>query len=123
MYVDNEAGKSISAIDVGTLSVVRTYALGFTPGFAATAPGGELWVSDDDNGRVVFYRTDSDVKLGELATGAGAHAIAFSADGSRAYVTNQRADTVSVVDVSARAVLATIPVGSKPNGVIFRPKS
>jgi YVTN family beta-propeller protein len=40
MYVDNEAGKSISVIEPSTRSIVGTFALGFTPGFAAIAPGG-----------------------------------------------------------------------------------
>jgi len=34
---------------------VRTYALGFTPAFAAIAPTGELRVTDTDAGRVVAY--------------------------------------------------------------------
>jgi YVTN family beta-propeller protein len=40
MYVDNEQGRSISAIDASKLEVVRNYALGFTPAMAAVAPGG-----------------------------------------------------------------------------------
>lgn len=120
MYVDNEAGKSISAIDSKTMSVVRTYALGFTPGMAATGPGNTLWVSDTDNGKVVIYAPGSTVKEGEVATGAGAHGVAFSADSQLAFVTNQKAETVSVIDVSKRKVIADAKVGKKPNGLVFR---
>ena len=35
-------------------------------------------------------------------------------------MTNQEADTVSVVDVASGAVMETIPVGSKPNGMAVR---
>lgn len=120
MYVDNEASKSLSAIDATTLMVTRTYALGFTPAMAATAPDGELWVTDTDAGKLVRYSTTSDAKLGELATGIGAHAIAFSSDGSRGYISNQGASTVTVIDVATHSVVATISVGADPNGIVFR---
>jgi YVTN family beta-propeller protein len=121
MYVDNEAGKSLTAIDATTLDIVRTYELGFTPAMAAVSPAGDLWVTDTDGGRVVIYSAADGTVLGEIATAAGAHAMAFSDNGQTAYVTNQLAASVSVVDVAGRSVLATIPVGAKPNGIVFRP--
>jgi YVTN family beta-propeller protein len=124
MYVDNESAKTLSVIDASSLNVVRTYNLGFMPGMAATAPNGELWVTDAENGKVVFYSTTADTKLGELATGAGgAHAIAFSADGMTGYISNQGAGSVSVIDIATRSVTKTIVVGAKPNGMVFRSKS
>jgi YVTN family beta-propeller protein len=120
MYVDNEAAKSLTAIHGETLEVLRTYDLGFTPAMAATTAGGELWVTDTENGKVVFYPAGSTAKSGELATGAGAHAIAFAKDGKLAYVTNQGAGTVSVIDVVSRTLSKSIAVGSKPNGIIVR---
>jgi len=120
MYVDNELDRTLSVIDPSTLAVVRTYNLGFTPALAAVAPGGELWVTDTDAGRVVVFTAGTDTVLSAIATGAGAHAIAFSDDGATAYVTNQTAGTVSVIDVATRAVQATITVGAAPNGAVFR---
>jgi YVTN family beta-propeller protein len=123
MYVDNEAGKSLTAIDATTLDVVRTYELGFTPAMAAVPPAREeqLWVTDTDGGRVVIYSVADGTVLDEIATGAGAHAIAFSDDGQTAYVTNQLEAAVSVIDVADPSVVTTIPVGAKPNGIVFRP--
>jgi len=120
MYVDNETGKSLTVIDATTLAVVLTIDLGFTPAVAAIAPGGELCVTDTDSGKLVFLRASDGMRLGDLATGAGAHAFAFSGDGAKAYVTNQLAGTVSVIDVAAKTVAKTIAVGSKPNGIVFR---
>jgi YVTN family beta-propeller protein len=120
MYVDNEAGKSISVIDPATRSVASTFALGFTPALAAIAPNGELWVTDTDNGKLVFLDAASGAKLGDLATGRGAHAFVFSATGARTYVTNQLDGTVTVVATATRTVLKTITVGAKPNGILFR---
>jgi YVTN family beta-propeller protein len=120
MYVDNEGGRSLSVIDVATLEVVRTLDLGFTPAVAARSPAGELWVTDTDSGKIVVFDPSSGARTGEIATGAGAHAIAFSADGSKAYVTNQTAGTVSVVTIASKVVAKTISVGSKPNGLVYR---
>ena len=55
-----------------------------------------------------------------LNTGAGAHAIAFTTDGNTAYVTNQTANTVSVVNTSNHLVTKTINVGKKPNGIVIK---
>lgn len=123
MYVDNESAKTLTVIDATSLNVVRTYNLGFVPGMAATAPNGELWVTDAEHGKVVFYSATADTKLGELATAGGAHAIAFSGDGMTGYVSNQSAGSVSVIDIATRSVTKTIGVGAKPNGIVFRSKS
>jgi YVTN family beta-propeller protein len=120
MYVDNETSKSISAIDSATLEVVRTYDLGFTPASVGETASGEVWVTDTDAGKVVFYAAGTTDKSGELATGEGAHAMAFSADGKTAYITNQLAGTLSVIDVESRQLTGTVEVGSKPNGLLFR---
>lgn len=120
MYVDNEDGKSLTGIDASTLDVARTYPLGFTPAMAATAPNGDLWVTDTDNGKVLFFAAGTTTRQGELATGAGAHGIAFSADGATSFITNQTAGTLSIVDVASRTVRKTLTVGTQPNGLVFR---
>lgn len=102
---------------------MRTYALGFTPAFAAIAPTAELRVTDTNAGRVVAYDAaapEGTPPASELATGAGAHAIAFSPDGTKAYVTNQLARTVNVLGVEDGATLATTTVGAAPNWLVVR---
>ena len=124
MYVDNEKGQSISVIDVATLAVTETVKLGFTPGYAAYhSTRSELWVSQAGTGNkvVIFERINNAwMKMGEVTTGLDAHAIVFSKDGSTAYVTNQGASTVSVVDVQTRTRKQDITVGKKPNGIVLK---
>lgn len=124
MYVDNEKGKSISVIDVANLSVVETVPLGFTPGYAAyNGVRNELWVSQAGTGNkvIIFERMNNAwMKMGEIQTGLDAHAIAFAKDGLTAYVTNQGAATVSVVDVKNRTKVKDIAVGKKPNGIVLK---
>ena len=123
MYVDNETSQTISEISVSELKVESTINLGFKPGYVAFhSTSGELWVSDATNGKVAYYTlVGGDWTLqGNITTGADAHAIAFNADGTNAYVTNQGAGTVSVIDVATHSVSNTIMVGSKPNGIAIK---
>ena len=123
MYVDCEEGQTVSVIDVNTMTVVETISLGFMPGMAQLQNTvRELWVTDPMAGKVHWWTWDASMNMwmeaGNLATGAGAHAIAFN--GNTAYITNQTAGTVSVVNVSTHTVTSTISVGSKPNGIVLK---
>ena len=122
MYVDNETAQTVSEIDVATSAITATINLGFKPGYVAyNAILKELWVSDATNGKVVYYKLVNNVwaKQGDFATGADAHAIAFSKDGAKAYVTNQGAQTVSIVTAATHTKVKDIAVGDKPNGVVL----
>ena len=94
----------------------------FTPGFAAVPPSrtNELWVTNTDAGKIVFHETASETRIADVTTAAGAHALAFAPDGTKAFVTNQLSASVSVIDAQTRAVETTIPVGEKPNGIVYR---
>jgi YVTN family beta-propeller protein len=122
MFVDCEDGQSISVIDVATNANLATIMLGFKPGYAAFNPANnELWVSDATNGKVAYYvdmGSNTWMKHGEFATGADAHAIAFY--GNYGYVTNQGANTVSVINTNTHAKIKDIAVGKKPNGIAFK---
>ncbi len=121
-YVDNEVSQTISEFDLDGDTISATINLGFKPGYAAYRSNGELWVSDATNGKVVYFTRQSGIwtKAGEITTGANAHAIAFTANETRAYVTNQGADNLSVIDMSNHSVIQTIKVGMKPNGIVFK---
>ncbi|QMU26535.1 YncE family protein [Adhaeribacter radiodurans] len=123
VYVDNETDRTVTEIDVASGTVTETINLGYKPGYVAYHPAQqELWVSDATNGQIVFYKENNNqwTLQGSIPTGADAHAIAFSHDGATAYVTNQGANTVSVIRVADHTVTATIPVGKKPNGLTIR---
>ncbi|WP_138485342.1 YncE family protein [Dyadobacter bucti] len=125
MYVDNEEGQSISVIDVATDKVIQTITLGFMPGSAAhLAKKEELWVTDPDNGKVHYWKWDGAMKEwmhgGVFGTAAGAHAVGFTADGNTAYVTNQMAQSVSVINTLSHTKIKDIAVGKKPNGIVLK---
>ena len=123
MYVDNEMSQTISEISVSSMTVTSTINLGFKPGYVAYhTSSGELWVSDATNGRIVYFTLISGLWTlqGNIATGDDAHAITFSSDETKAYVTNQGAGSVSVIDVASHIVSKSISVGSKPNGIVIK---
>ena len=123
MYVDNETDKSVSIINVGSMSVTGTITLGFTPGMVAyNNTNGTVWVTDGDNGKVsIFeYMTGTWMNTKHITTGTGAHGIVFNSDYSKAYVTNQGAGTVSVIDVASKTKTKDIAVGTKPNGIALK---
>ncbi len=79
---------------------------------AATSPAeGALYLFDGGDGRL----------LGRVATGAGAKGVKIAPDDRHAYVSNQTAGTVSVVDLASRKVVATIETGQAPHNVRFSP--
>lgn len=125
MYVDNEEGQSVSVIDVSTNKVIQTIQLGFMPGSVAhNALKKELWVTDPENGKVHYWTWHDAMNewmhAGVFNTGAGAHAIGFSADGSSALVTNQMAANVSLINTTSHAKVKDIAVGKKPNGIVLK---
>ena len=123
MYVDNEMSQTVSEISVSGMNVTSTINLGFKPGYVAyQTASGELWVSDATNGKVVYYTLSGGIWTlqGNIVTGADAHAITFNNDGTKAYVTNQGAGNISVIDVAAHTISQTIAVGTKPNGIALK---
>ncbi len=123
MYVDNETDMTLSEIDVMNATVTSTITLGFIPGYVAySTHHTELWVSDATNGKIVFFENVGGTwtLAGNFITGANAHAIVFNSDGTKAYVSNQGANTVSVIDVINHVKLQDITVGGKPNGMTIK---
>jgi YVTN family beta-propeller protein len=125
MYVDNEDGQTVSVIDVAANVVVQTIPLGFMPGSVAHhSAKKELWVTDPDNGKVHYWTWNTTQNAwmhgGVFDAGAGAHATAFSNDGKTAYVTNQLAHSVSVINTATHSKIKDIPVGKKPNGIVLK---
>lgn len=56
-----------------------------------------------------------------MKTNAGAHGVVVEPAGRYAYIANIYSDTVSVLDIAAQSVVATVPSGDGPNGISFSP--
>ncbi|NHB84958.1 hypothetical protein G7085_10985 [Tessaracoccus sp. HDW20] len=56
-----------------------------------------------------------------VQAGSGPHGVVIEPTGQRAWVTNLYDDTVSVIDLTVKATMATVTVGDKPNGISYSP--
>ena len=63
----------------------------------------------------------ADVVTGSITVMAGPDSMALSANGSRLFVANYNANTVSVVDTTSSALITSIPVGTNPWGLVMSP--
>lgn len=122
MYVDNEVSQTISEISVDKKVVSQTLKLNFKPAYVAYHPIlNELWITDASNGRICYYELIDKIWIqkGQIITGKDAHAVVFNSSKTKAYVTNQGENSVSVIDVNNHKSIKKIRVGSKPNGIIL----
>lgn len=123
MYVQNEEGQSISVIDVASRMLESTINLGFKPNYAAFNSGNsELWVSQLASDSVAYYQKNGLIweLKGKIQTANNPHAIVFSNDNKTAFVTNNGANSVSVINVDAKTKSKDISVGKKPNGMLLK---
>lgn len=79
------------------------------------------WVTSWGGDDVCGVEVPSGRNLGCVRTGPKPHGIAISADGTRVYVSNEGAKTLSVVDATALRALSDIAVGATPNQLAVTP--
>lgn len=99
-----------------------------------------VWVCNEDNGTVACIDVNASAIVAEIPVGVHPRSLAFSQDGTRLFVANQRGNvpidrnfvtpfngtelrgTVSVIDVAGLAVQTTLSnVGTEPYGVAVAP--
>jgi YVTN family beta-propeller protein len=77
-----------------------------------------LWVCSLLDNSVSVYSMPTLHRLGTIPVGKGPDWLTFTPDGSRCYVSNAGADSVSAIDVTSRKELTRIPVGKVPKRII-----
>ncbi|GAC1447972.1 MAG: YncE family protein [Vulcanimicrobiaceae bacterium] len=69
----------------------------------------------------VYTTTARPQLVATIATGALPHGIWPSGDGTRVYVGLENADAVAAIDTATNTVVATIPSGQAPQGMVYLP--
>ena len=69
----------------------------------------------------VYTTTDHPENVATIPTGALPHGLWPSGDGTRIYVGLENADAVAAIDTRRNAVIATIPSGQSPQGMVYIP--
>src|SRR5260221_12501797 len=111
------SGGAVLALDVPNRKVIGTVAIGNFPAQVAYSPDeSQVWATAffDDSVYVIDTLTNT---LSTRVTGLfNAWGIAFSPNGTRAYVTGatDSAGTLYVIDTAAYKVIATVGVGNRP---------
>lgn len=76
-----------------------------------------LFVSHSD--RVAVINTSSDEVVGEILKLEGVHGIAIANEYDRGFISNGTSSTVSVVDLKTLKIVDKIPVGKKPDAILY----
>ena len=71
--------------------------------------------------KVVVVDLDKDAVVGEIAPAPGVHGIAIAPDLGRAFVSNGREATVSIVDLKTLQITATVKTGDNPDAILYEP--
>lgn len=71
--------------------------------------------------RVEVLDTNSGKVVGNIQGLQGIHGVALDTDGKYGYISDGRAGTVVVFDRASLKTLASIPVGTNPDGILFEP--
>ena len=112
------SGSSIYAVDSkNNFSTTQIVAGSQASGGAMTPNGQTLYFTTESSGILAIDPTTLTIK--QTIPDAGfPWGVAITADGAHAYVPNILTDTVSVIDTSTNAIVATIPVGVSPDLVV-----
>ncbi len=127
IYVSLPDSKKVAVVDTAAWTVARNINLDRRPGRIALEPDESvLWVADEEANPgqpelsgITAIKTANPEQATRIKTGHGHHELAFSDDGRRAFVTNQRDSTVSLIDTRSFQEEATVATGSGPESVAF----
>ena len=119
VYVADELSGSVTVINARSGAVEATIPVGTGPFDVATSPDGHrAYVADLGPGNLLVI----DTRVGNVAStvsigppGTDPFNVAVTSDA--VYVTNQGANTLSVIDPSTLQVVTTVPTGNSPYGV------
>lgn len=113
---------AITAIDVATDAVKRTYRAGGNPERVAISPDGkQIWAALEATAQGVGIDAETGDQLGICPTGVETEGVAVSPDGKFVYVTAETSHTVTVIDTEGMSVVTHLLVGNRPRAVVFAP--
>jgi DNA-binding beta-propeller fold protein YncE len=71
--------------------------------------------------KVVVIDLEKDAVVGEIAPAPGVHGIALAPDLGRAFVSNGREGTASIVDLATLKIAGTVKTGENPDAILYEP--
>ena len=105
----------VSIFDAETLSLRHRADVGTRPFGLRFAPDGRLFVANVGTNDLSVINPDQGQVIATVPVGQRPYGVAFAR--GRAFVSNQYADTVSVIDLASLAPVGLIEVGEYPEGI------
>src|SRR5207244_340923 len=107
--------EALAIIDIPTGTETGSVPVDHTPRALNVSPDGA-----EGPGELDLFDPDSYAATGTVKVGTMPHWIAATSDNHFAYVTNEKSNDVSVVDLTSNSVKTTIPVGSAPRKIVVQ---
>ncbi|MCA1683554.1 MAG: hypothetical protein LC708_00240, partial [Actinobacteria bacterium] len=120
VYVANEGSDAVSVIDTATNAVVATVPMSQPHDVRVTPDGREVWVARSNAANVSIIDTATNTVVGTVMMDMPNFGVAFSPDGSRAYVTGGF-DALVVWNVATRDFIGGARVEHSPRAVEVLP--
>lgn len=128
LFVTNMKSADLQVIDTTTTTVVRTIDLPGSGSGIAVGPGGDLWVTQNDNATVSRVSdplgTSPTVTSYSLQAASRPSGVALSPDGTKVYVVEEDAKQIQELDASDGRLLHTSASGAidnVPSGIAVTP--
>src|SRR3989344_3288880 len=121
-WVSNEKDNSLSLIDMQTLQVTDTLAVGQRPrGLLLSHDNKLLYICASDSDRVQVMDVATRKIIKELPSGKDPEQFALHPNNRWLYVSNEDDALVTVIDTETSKVLGQINVGVEPEGMVVSP--
>src|SRR5581483_1056750 len=117
-------GAAATVIDPATNRVVATIALPGKPELAVADGAGKLFVNLEDKSQVAAIDTKANAVLGTWSLGSCEAPTGIALDAAHQRLFSVCANKqMAVLDAVSGKVVATLPIGSNPDGAVFDPHS
>lgn len=130
LFVSMPESNKVAVIDTLSWAVLSNIDVAIHPSRVSMQPDDRyLWVASDASGPdaedsgVTAIATAAVQTATRIVTGPGRHEIAFSGDSRFAFVTNESAGYVSVIDTGTLRKIKDIKTGPAPASVAWSPKA
>jgi PQQ-dependent catabolism-associated beta-propeller protein len=121
IFVSNEAGSCVHAIDAVTLNAIECIEVGERPrGVVASRDGKRLYVAVSNANRIAVIDTKSRKVIRTISSGPDPETFALSPDERHLYVANEDDNQMSIISIADGSVREVI-VGGEPEGTAVSP--
>jgi DNA-binding beta-propeller fold protein YncE len=120
-YAMAAGGNAVGASGYHVSKTIPVGGEGFWDYATVDADARRLYVSHGTH--VVVLDADTQAVVGDIPDTQGVHGIAIASEFGRGFVSDGRANNVTMFDLKTLKTLATIPAGTNPDAIIYDPAS